>query len=223
MFNLNIEKLHHAYLIKGGENILPKFLDSLEKIGIKTSGNPDFFIKKSETFSVEDAKEIKSFQGQSAALGDLKIIIILTKYFSHPSQNSLLKAFEEPGEKVHFFVITEEVEILLPTLKSRLIFLGSDTGKVDVDLKKDAQKFLDSEKEDRMSFIDKIVKKFSKEETSIPLKNYFSQFLNQLEVEIKSRGLAGKYDLAVLWRVKDYIHDQGSSVKNLLETLALTF
>ncbi len=223
MFDLKIDKLHHAYLIKGDEIFFSSFLEYLETLGIKTHGNPDFLFKNTETFSVEDSKEVKTFQSQSAISGGLKIIIILTKYFSHHAQNSLLKVLEEPAEGVHFFIITQETEILLPTLKSRLILLKSENSEVDKNLVKEVQDFLNNSKEDRMTFIDKTVKSFSKEETGIPMKNYFSKFLNQLEVEIRSKGEVGKYDLAVLWRVKDYIHDQGSSVKNLLETLALTF
>ena len=223
MKKIKKENLHHAYLLPSDTSILPNFLKYLESLGFLAPGNPDFFIKQTETFTIDDAREIKSFQSQMAVSGDKKIILIVTEYLSHQSQHALLKVFEEPSPGVHFFLITPVVSVLLPTLKSRLFILNREEGDENEELSKRAEKFLKDEKEDRIAMVTKIVKEFDKEETSTPLKVYTVSFLNEIEKQVSKKADKSKFDLEVLWKVKDYIHDQGASVKNLLETLALTF
>ena len=223
MFKLEKENLHHAYLLPSDTSILPSFLKYLESLGFIAQSNPDFFIKQTETFTIDDAREIKSFQSQRAVSGDKKIILIVTEYLSHQSQHALLKVFEEPSPGVHFFLITPVVSVLLPTLKSRLFILNREEGDENEELSKRAEKFLKAEKEDRIAMVSKIVKEFDKEETSTPLKVHTVSFLNEIEKQVSKKTDKSKFDLEVLWKVKDYIHDQGASVKNLLETLALTF
>lgn len=225
MFKLEKENLHHAYLLPSNTGVLEDFLVYLESIGLNHKNNSDFLIKKTENLTIENAREIKSFQSQMAVNGGKKVILIVTEYLSHQSQHALLKVFEEPADGVHFFLITPQVNILLPTLKSRLIILDHEEKSYEQtgEINKLAQSFLKSEKEDRLVLVNKIIKSFEKEETSTPLKVYSVKFLNELEKEIFKMPKRGDFDLEVLWKVKDYIHDNGSSVKNLLETLALTF
>jgi len=214
-------KNHHAYLLVGYDEALSWLLKELQNEGMRTIGNPDFLLKTTETFSVEDARDVKDFQSQTATENH-KIIIILTKYFSYPAQHSLLKVLEEPTSKTRFFIITPTTSVLLNTLKSRLLIIDQSEYLEDKDLNKMAITFLTSEKEERLSIVSKIIKQFDKEETSIPFKVYGVAFLNTLEMEISKGEDKNKFNLEMLWKVKDYINDQGSSVKNLLETLALT-
>lgn len=223
MFKLEKENLHHAYLLPSDTSILPNFLKYLEELGFVAQGNPDFFIKKVETFTIDDAREIKSFQSERSVSGGKKIILIVTEYLSHQSQHALLKVFEEPAKGVHFFLITPVVSVLLLTLKSRLFILNREENEENLDLQKRAEQFLKADKEERLAMVSKILKEFDKEETSTPLKVYVVSFLNEIEFKISKLEDKSKFDLETLWKVKDYIHDQGASVKNLLETLALTF
>ena len=223
MFTLSKENLHHAYLVPSSTSFLPSLLEYLTELGFPSKGNADFLIKETETFTIDDAREIKNFQSQMAVNGGKKIIVISTEYFSHQSQHALLKVLEEPAGGVHFFLLTPIVSVLLPTLKSRLIIL-SKTGEIqNEDLERRAQLFLKAEKEERVAMVGKIIKEFEKEETGTPLKVYVVSFLDTLETAVSKREDRVKFDLETLWKVKDYIHDQGSSVKNLLEVLALTF
>lgn len=223
MVALEKENLHHAYLLPGDTRMLSDVLKQLEDIGFNTSGNPDLLIKKVETFTIDDAREIKSFQGERAISGDKKIIVIACEYLSHQSQHALLKVFEEPSSGVHFFLITPIISILLPTLKSRLFILDREETLANSELEKRVSQFLKGEKEERLALVSKIIKEFDKEETSTPLKVYATSFLNEVEVQVSKTADKKRFDLEALWKVKDYIHDQGSSVKNLLETLALVF
>ena len=69
----------------------------------------------------------------------------------------------------------------------------------------------------------KTIKKFEKEESSALLKDYSLNFLNHLEKELSFKREDRKpEDFEIIWRTKDYINDQGASVKNLLENVALS-
>jgi hypothetical protein len=221
MFSLKKENLHHAYLVKMDAGSLDDFLAFLETLGFKTKANPNFLLKKTQSFSIDDAREVKDFQNEKAE--DRKLIVIATEYFSHDAQHAMLKVLEEPKSGVHFFILTKNTEILLPTLKSRLIDLEAGQNEGDADLQKLAQKFLEGDQDERYEISQKILKKFEKEENPGLLKSYVVSFLNSLEIEIAKREDKKNFDLKLLWKIKDYIHDQGASVKNLLETLALTF
>jgi DNA polymerase III delta prime subunit len=223
MFTLVKENLHHAYLVPESTSFLPSLLEHLKSLGFDSSGNSDFLIKETETFTIDDAREIKSFQSEMPVGGGKKIIVISTEYFSHQSQHALLKVLEEPASETHFFLLTPIITSLLPTLRSRLITLSKTAGVKNEDLERRAELFLKAEKEDRLVMVAKILKEFDKEETSTKLKVYTVSFLDTLETAVSKREDKAKFDLETLWKVKDYIHDQGSSVKNLLETLALIF
>lgn len=223
MFTLDNKNLHHAYLIESELSLLPEIFSVLEKYGFKISGNPDFFLKETDTFSIEDAREVKRFQSQKSSSGDKKIILISTKYFSRESQNALLKVLEEPTPNVHFFIVTPITSILIDTLKSRLFILKTESSSEKTELEKLAKDFLSKEKEERLSIVSKIIKKFEKEENATSLKVYVVSFLDELEKLVSKKENREEFDISLIWKIKDYIHDQGSSVKNLLETLALTF
>ncbi len=223
MFTLQKENLHHAYLVARETSILERFLDGLVDIGFVVQNNPDVITKHVETFTIDDAREIKVFQSEKPVMGDRKIIVIVAEYLSHQSQHALLKVFEEPATGVHFFLITPVIAILLPTLRSRLIDLEIQKEESSSkEIQKQVEEFIASEKEDRLLIIGQIIKKFEKEETSISLKVYAVSFINELEQSLSKRDDKHLFDISLLWKVKDYLHDQGASVKNLLELLALT-
>jgi hypothetical protein len=210
---------HHSYLIEGDIELSFKDLIlELEKLGIRTLGNPDILIKEYENLLIDDAREIKDFQSEQASEKfKKKIIILKTQSFSYPAQNALLKVFEEPREGVVFFLIMPDAMNLYPTLRSRL--LGTIGEYADGDeLKKDVKIFLNGDTKDRLDFL----KKFTDMESKIKLKEKAVNFLNILEEELsKSNTLADKDKVKDIYLVKKYIGDQGSSPKILLEHLAV--
>lgn len=221
MITLDKNNLHHAYLIKTDTGFLDDFLSYLESLDLKTKGNPNFYLVKTDNFSIEDARDVKAFQGELASTGSQKIIVIVANYISHYAQHALLKVLEDPKEGVHFFFLTPQTHILLDTLKSRFSITENKDNKTD-DLEKEVLGFIKNSKEDRLAFIDKTIKKFEKEESSALLKDYSLNFLNHLEKELSKMEKEKKIeDFEIIWKTKDYMNDQGSSVKNLLENIAL--
>ena len=63
MSSNEISKLlsHHAYCLIGSDSTRFELISILAKnYSIKAQGNPDFFNRKYETFTIDDAREIKS-------------------------------------------------------------------------------------------------------------------------------------------------------------------
>jgi DNA polymerase III delta prime subunit len=132
---------HHAYCLIGDDSTRAELLSILEKKQkIKTHGNPDFFNRVYETFTIDDARGIKSLAetkpvtvsddsykhandnnaGLPADRHGKKIFVLTMNGITVEAQNAMLKLLEEPPEYTHFFLIIPSVHLLLPTVKSRL-------------------------------------------------------------------------------------------------------
>jgi hypothetical protein len=210
---------HHAYLIEGDIDLsFRELLIALERLEIPTLGNPDILIKEYENLLIDDAREIKDFQSESASeKWKKKIIIIKTLMFSYPAQNALLKVFEEPRPGVVVFLIMPDSNKLYPTLRSRLLGTVGEYASHET-LKKDAKVFLSGTIKKRIDFL----KKFLDVESKPALKDKAMNFLDMLEQELgKSDALKDKDKIKDIYLVKKYIGDQGSSPKILLEHLAV--
>lgn len=211
---LNKNNLHHAYCFEGNKDILiPIIISFFEKeIGIKTKNNPDFHVYEYDNFSIEESRFIKE-QQQKMAFGERKIFIISFSFISREAQNSLLKIFEEPTNNTHFFIIVKKVNILLSTLRSRLMInycnsvSGSDS-KIKV--------FLNSNIAIRLSFFKEIIENKDKSKAI--------DFVNELELYLtnnKNISLFSNFLIELVY-IKKFLFIQGASVKLILEQIALT-
>ena len=230
--------LHHAYLIEGeSEKILPELFEFLEKIGVQTKANPDMWCRTYDTFTIDDARELKELQIQKIVSGEKKIFIIATEFFTTEAQNALLKVFEEPASRVHFFIITPRANYLLKTLHSRVVIIRVSQDEKDTLKIKKAKKFIEGEKEDRLEFVKTLMKKHEKDpeassdheaiETAKSLRAEALLFLDNLEYALQEKTREKRKEakdyccFEEIWRCRDYMNSRGSSVKMLLEHLAL--
>ncbi len=91
-----------------------------------------------DEFKIEHAKAVvaESYISES----QIKYIILGANNFNSVSQNSLLKALEEPPRNIEFIIISPTKSNLLPTVRSRLpIFQGETvhtTQKINLNLSK---------------------------------------------------------------------------------------
>mgnify|MGYP000305293263 CR=1 FL=1 len=196
---LNPESLHHAYFFTGdstkGLDYLFAFLE--KELQFSVQANPDYFFQKLETLSIDDSRNLKLIHSKKP-FGQKRIVIIQTESVPIESQNALLKLFEEPEPDNHFFIIIEKPQ-LLPTLKSRVQFVHFEKEDEGV------TKFLKLGKKERLDF----VKELSKTEGY-----QLADGIGKVKKDRKT--------LEAVVRVKKYINDRGSSVKQLLEYLAIT-
>ena len=236
--HLDKNNLHHAYLIEGKhEEIIPEVVEFVQSLGIQTAGNSDFCHIQLDSFKIEDARNLKTYQGEKGLTTSKKIFIISANNFLLEAQNSLLKMFEEPIENTHFFVIVPDVNSLLKTLVSRFYLIPhmSDMGEDT----KEAEKFISMPLQSRINFIKELLSESEEEDEEgnevVALDSTRSKalkFLNALEFSLVSKmpfdknTSKGIFDTSVqafqqIFKVREFLRMPGSSTKTLMESVAL--
>lgn len=224
--------LHHAYLIEGSiDKILPEVFSFIEELGVKTVGNPDFVYLAYDSFKMSDAQFLKSKVSEKNISSDKRIYIISANNFLHEAQNTLLKIFEEPGENTHYFVILPNIEILFSTVKSRFYIIRPEQDNTKKEIE-EIKKFLSATKKERLDIIKELIVEEDEEDRE-KIENTSRakaiNFLNTLEVvlhnnfisQIAPKALSGGDYFEQIFKVRMYLSQPGSSVKNLMESLAL--
>ncbi|KKU26187.1 MAG: DNA-directed DNA polymerase, partial [Candidatus Magasanikbacteria bacterium GW2011_GWA2_46_17] len=219
-----LENNHHAYCLSGDVTDVRTYLfETLEtKWGIRLKGNPDFYYRKFETMTVDDARVLKEFQGQkSFSVGDKKIFVIEASGVTDQAQNSLLKIFEEPAENTHFFLLGHCVGNLIPTLTSRLfaINLGEKSATPD---QTEALDFLKAPLPKRLALIKKLADDIKDERrTKTDALVLLQSIESVLYQKYRRDGKNPDKLFEDLEMCRDYLSDRSSSVKTLLEYVAL--
>jgi hypothetical protein len=218
IFQINPEKLHHAYFLEGDtEQVLPSLLSFFEKeLEIIQNGNPDMRVESYETFGVDEGRELKEAQLSKSFGGGKKIFVISFETITVEAQNSLLKVFEEPTPDTHFFLISRTGSRLLPTLRSRIVFLQTESDSTPSLLQ--AKKFISSSISERLKLIESITEEKNKKEAKEFLSELATVLRNQKPVEKFSR--EDSSILQDVLRAHDYLSDRSPSVKMLLEHIA---
>ncbi len=217
---------YHSYCIIGGEAEKAALLFTLDsEFGIIKKANQDFFEKSYENFSIDDARALKLVHEMRpvSAMGK-KIFIIKTDSINTEAQNALLKLLEEPADYAYFFIIIPSINILLPTVKSRLHFIEikkTEKSKSDnEDYVAEAKKFISSDPAKRLELIKKLTDDISKEKRT---KQDVILLLNEIEKQISDeKGIVkGEKSLRVVENAIKYLNDRSPSIKMLLEYVAL--
>lgn len=229
MFSLSKDNLHHAYILEGEREALLdrllKFLDG--ELGITIRGNPDFYLREVDSFGIDDARTLKERASMKSSLGGKKIFIVASRVITDQAQNALLKLFEEPTADTHFFLLTQNALELLPTLRSRMIQATTKSEVTDSHSNSKVKTFIKATPSKRIDIIAEIVKELTKDEEKGLVKGRAQHFLSELELEVhKNLDLvnitqAEQVFLKELLQVREYLQDQGSSPKMLLEHISL--
>ncbi|OUT13197.1 DNA polymerase III subunit delta' [Campylobacter concisus] len=124
--------------------------------------NLRFFI--SDDFLLENAKEV--IAEAYIAEKDEKILVIHANSFRAEAQNALLKIIEEPPRNIKFIIATQSKNLLLPTIRSRMLIENNLTKKpkitLDLNLKSLSLKELTSFIDQKIA--DEQAQKFGKNE-----------------------------------------------------------
>lgn len=213
----NSDSLHHAYYFieHEVEVAVLKLKNFLEKtLGVKVSGNPDFYHRKFSTFTIDNARDISQSESRKDFFGDKKIFIIETDFITEEAQNALLKVFEEPTEGTHFFIFSPQ-EVLLPTLRSRMQVYVSEEPKG-----KTKEKILDLNLKEILDLVKEITDGIKDEEKT---KQDAISFLNGVERELYADSvLKNAEKLKVCQQTRDSLYDRGAPIKMILENLVLS-
>lgn len=220
--------LHHAYGILGNRNSkLPLFL--AKKLKISIAGNPDFFHERFETLTIDDSRRIKEFAVSRKFAADSPRIFLL-EFFNatREAENALLKLLEEPEPGNHFFLVIPSVDVLLPTLRSRLLLLDikdilSDGGDESIKNNKDIEDFLNGSLKEKIAFVDALSSDISDGKKA---KHDGFDFLNNLESFLHEKNpekslVENNKTFNAIALARTYMNDRSSSLKMLLEYVAL--
>jgi DNA polymerase III delta prime subunit len=212
----NSEHLHHAYFFV--EHKVGEFVDKLknfleEMVGIKTSSNPDFWHGEYETLTIDDARMITESSSRRDFANGRKVFIIQANFITEEAQNALLKVFEEPTPGTHFFIISPQ-DMLLPTLRSRVMVIAGTTEETE------NESILDLKMNERLAKVKEITEAISDEEST---KQDAIIFLNRIEKELHTKGIeksAKALEICELARTS--LYDRGAPVKIILENVMLS-
>ena len=224
---LDKENLHHAYLIEGeAEDTTPAIFKFIESLGIKTIGNPDFCNMALDSLKIDDARKLKLMVGERGYTDDKKIFIISANSFLLEAQNALLKVFEEPIKDTHFFIIVPNTDSLIKTFVSRFYLIKSEGENKDSMLV--AEKFLKMNIRQKLDFIKELLVKTEdtdEESNKNSARSKGLRFLDALELvihkKIMSKDLKSVDFFDHILKVREFLRMPGSSVKTLLESVAL--
>ena len=203
----NLNSLHHAYLVLGVRERIEDYLqDFFNKEGSRLSGSPDYFVFKEPLFGIAEAREVVEKANRKAFV-DRKIFLIAPERITLEAQSALLKTFEDPVPDTHFFLIMRNVELILPTLRSRMQVVSF----ADIEpLFAEAEKFLKCSLKERLSF----VRKFLDAEKNA------SVFLDELLVYHKKMNVE-TLKLEKIYKARLLSDDRGVSARLILEHLAV--
>lgn len=212
----------HGYLLAGDFSVSEEMMLEAARAILgpepkNIEANPDFLLHKSDSLGIKDSQEIILKASQTPLLGSKKVIAIETSSFTPEAGNALLKTLEEPHTGTHFFIIVPSIEVVLPTLRSRLIIVENPV----------STKELVEEKENFCREFTKSLPNKRMDQTKDLLQDRRGsvEFLNDLEVFIAGNSAKKRVELAPaleeIQKAKKFIYDRSSNLRMILEHLAL--
>ena len=211
--NLSKEKLHHTNICVGDRSIIIQEIDALISQYQKDIKHIERLVYEYDKFLIDDARHIFSIHLHKTASDEMQIICIAFNSTNLESQNSILKMLEEPRANTYFFIIVPTKKIILPTVLSRAHLFEYDT---QVTISDETKKFLKLPLAERLEFIKTLVDDVKNEKKT---KQQIVEFVEEIEKYVHEQK-----NIKLMKRVieiKEYLKDQGASVKQLLEYLTL--
>lgn len=214
--------LHHAYLIEGEPaEVLPKVFALVEEVsGQKPSANPDVYLTQSTKFLIDQARDIKDKVYRQAFGAGPKFFVITAESLTNEAAQTLLKIFEDPPSRTHFFLLVPSLAVVLPTLRSRFFVISAtDSSGVAGSGNVLAKKFLRSHPAERFRILETFSQEDEDGENEVGARELRS-FLTELEIFLLSQPADLKY-LNDLGLARKYFNDRSASRRMIFEHLAI--
>jgi hypothetical protein len=220
----------HALVVEGDRESGLRVLRTHAAEALSIAGEPhaDFVVFEYGLFSVDDARAVAQFASSAPVAGDTKMVVITATRIFHEAQNALLKLFEEPPKSVVMALVVPSVGQLLPTLRSRVVVLSSDSASASP-----AQAFIALTPEAREKFLGKLLDrtKGDKDEDKQAARGELLSLVEDLIRETyKAREKASDKDrdsrtafLADLSAFLPILHERSAPLKLIVEHLLLVF
>lgn len=179
-------------------------------------GLADFWGGIYNSFSIDDARDLKSWHAKKANTPAGKIAIIFAHQFGHEAQNTLLKITEEPHQDTTIILITGSKSNLLPTVLSRLQIVTEPVFNTELDLSL-GTKFFKLSPAERLTKIDQFV-----DMTADTNRIQLEQLMRQLKaITTTNQSLWSTKSVPVLIKAETYTKTTGVPPKTTYEYLAL--
>lgn len=222
------KNLYHSYVVEGDPHITSENLVSVLKgRGFIKDDNSNLFLGQYNSFKIADSYEIKAWHNELPnEEEDKKVCIISASFINHDAERTLLKIIEEPKKNNYFFIIVPNSSVLLDTIISRVQVIFSSYNDNNIWGDK-INEFLNSTPKARIEFIEKIIKKHKDDDDKSILRAISISFINKIEKKLFEKFKNDKNDeknnlaLREIQEKREYLNLPGSSVKMILEHLAL--
>jgi hypothetical protein len=211
---VHMKASHHAVVFEGdAEPALIAARAYVEEVlGMSLVRNPDLSFLTLPRLTIEEARTLKEDASQQP-LGHVRAFVIVCDTILVEAQNALLKILEEPSERTHFVLVLPTVETLLPTVRSRLHhagrFMSENVEYVE------AKNFLKASYKERMKMIEDVLE----DKDRVKARTLITSLLSLMHEDGAGKNVEALKDLAL---TADYIQDRSSSVKYLLQHIAVT-
>lgn len=217
--------LHHAYLFVGERELTRKQLLSFIETHMQQPihANPDLWHSEHDTFTIDEARKLREAQSDKAIAHTKKIFIIELQSITIEAQNSLLKVFEEPTPDTHFFIIVPSAEIIVSTLRSRVMIIHGEDMNINTEK---IREFLKLSLSERLKIVDTVAEEKNKTEAMRLVDGIITVLHSEKNQAAKSSHKVMKKEhtahvLEELLMVRGYLSDRSPSLKLLLEHTAL--
>ncbi|MEA3399010.1 MAG: hypothetical protein U9R00_00665 [Patescibacteria group bacterium] len=207
------ENLYHSYVIEGDPKVLVSKLHEYLKEKEIIKSQIDVLLQEYNAFSMNDSIFIKKWHSESKIGDGKKVCIIGTKFVNREAENALLKIFEEPKKDTHFFLILPNASDLLPTTLSRVQVIKVE-GSVE-----DGSNFVNLNTKERLNYVVKLIKNYK--DDNAELRHQAINLINSLEIVLNKDVKKNKFALKEINTCRKYLSLPGSSVKMILDHLAL--
>ncbi len=213
LHTLSKDKLHHTNICVGDRATIIQDIDELISVYRTEVKHIERLVYEFDKFHIDDARHIFSIHLHKTAADEMQIICIAFNSTNMESQNSILKMLEEPRANTYFFIIVPTKKIILPTVLSRAHIYEYSK---DIFISEETQKFIALPLAQRFEIVKNIIDDVKNEKKT---KQHVVEFVEEIEKHAYE-----KKDMKLVKRVleiKEYLKDQGASVKQLLEYLTL--
>lgn len=112
--------MHHAYVVTGDLAHSLRYISEEDRVF-----GPDVLLYEYEKFGINEARKLKHESSLAPIERAYRVFIISFSRITTEAQNALLKLFEEPVGEARYYLITKSEDVLIKTLRSRLIALGA--------------------------------------------------------------------------------------------------
>lgn len=211
--NLSREKLHHTNICVGDREIIIQDLDTLISNYRKDVKQIERLVYEYDKFHIDDARHIFSVHLHKTGADEMQIICIAFNSTNTETQNSILKMLEEPRSNTYFFIIIPSKKSILPTVLSRAQLFEYTS---DVQISDDTQNFIKLSLAQRLEHVKTIIDDVKNEKKT---KQQVVEFVEEIEKYVYEKKNMAQVKRII--EIKGYLKDQGASIKQLLEYLAV--